>query len=178
MAKGGVVAEQQLTPEQQQVVGAEVQEPIILGSPPPVIKEEEKRTVPLPVAGRPVMPAGQALAQAEAQQVIYGVPIAKLGHYVGTDGDFVELVRWDVTPGFTGDLHEISLLSTNDANTRYRLVIGNVDQKLPTDRQTSTPLDFKWQRGVIPGGTSVFVQVRALAGVNITVDGVITGTER
>ena len=87
-------------------------------------------------------------------------------------------MRWDIPMGFTGDLHEISLLSDQDSKTRYRLVIGNIDQHLPTDRQTSTPLEMPWRRTVIPGGTSVYVEVVSPDGTTITVDGMITGSVR
>ena len=54
----------------------------------------------------------------------------------GGHRDWVELVRWDVPIGYTGDLHTISLLSNNDEKTRYRIFLANVDQGIPTDRQT------------------------------------------
>lgn len=174
----GSAAETQLSPEELQVVGAEEQVPSVPGAFPPVIEEAERRTAPPPVSARPSIPTGASLIEQQAQQVIYGVPIARVNRYTGTDTDWQPLVRWDITPEHTGDLHEISLLSTNDSKTRYRLVIGDVDQQLPTDRQTSTPVELRWRAGVIPGGKAVYVEVRSTDGTSITVDGLITGTER
>ncbi|MBA7685855.1 hypothetical protein ES703_94284 [subsurface metagenome] len=87
-------------------------------------------------------------------------------------------MRWDVPIGYTGDLHEISLLSSNDAKTRYRIFLANAKQDVPTDRQTTTPLTLKWDRSVLPGGYSIWVEVRSTDGTSIIVDATITGTVR
>jgi len=169
--------ERQLTPDEQQVVGSEVQEPRVLDTVLPRIAEPEKREPPPPVAPR-VLPPPEVIAEQEAAQVLFGIPILEINRYTGSDEDWQPLVRWDIPLGRTGDLHEISLLSDNDAVTRYRIVIGNIDQEIPTDRQTSTPLDLTWRRTVIAGGTSVYIEVLSNTGVAIIVDGMITGSER
>ena len=168
---------EQLSPEDLQVVGTEIQEPTLPGAPPFRIEQEEKREPPLPVAPRPA-PSAVEVEEQQVAQAIFGVPVLKVNRYSGANQDWQSLVRWDIPEGRTGDLHEISLLSDNDTVTRYRIVIGNVDQELPTDRATSTPLDLKWQRGVLPGGTSVHVEVLSQTGVTIQVDGMIAGTVR
>ncbi len=169
---------EQLTPGVEQVVRGEPQIPSRPPSPLVEVREDEKRTEPLPVSARPSLPSGEKLIQEQAQQVLYGIPIVRLNHYEGSDRDWVELVRWDIPEGYTGDLHEISLLSDLDSKTRYRLVIGNIDQNLPTDRKTNTPLDMPWRRTVLPGGTSVYVEVVSPDGTAIAVDGMITGSVR
>ena len=171
-----MVTARQLDPEEEQVVGPEVQEPRVLD--PIRIAQPEKRVVPLPVAERAPLPAPALIAEHEAAQLLFGVPILKTSRYAGGDRGWQPLVRWDIRQGRTGDLHEIALLSDNDSLTRYRIVIGNIDQNHPTDRQTSTPVSYTWHRGVIPGGTSVYVEVMSTDGTSINVDAAITGTER
>ena len=169
---------EQLTPGVEQVVRGEPQLPSRPPSPLVPVREDEKRTEPLPVSPRPALPSTEQIAAQQAQQSLYGIPVVKINRYSGNDTEWTELVRWDIPMGFTGDLHEISLLSDQDSKTRYRLVIGNIDQHLPTDRQTSTPLEMPWRRTVIPGGTSVYVEVVSPDGTTITVDGMITGSVR
>ena len=169
---------QQLVPEEEQIVGTEVQEPRVPGAPLPQIVQAERRMAPLPVPPRAPLPPAEEIAEAQAAQVLYGQPVLRLNRYSGNDQEWTELVRWDIPMGRTGDLHEISLLSDNDAKTRYAIVIGNVDQNIPTDRQTSTPAEWPWRRTVIPGGTSVYVSIRSTDGTSIIVDGSITGSVR
>jgi len=169
---------EQLTPGVEQIVSGEPQLPSRPLSPLVKVAEDEKRIEPLPVAPRPSLPSTEQIAAQQAQQSLYGIPVVKLNRYVGSDKEWTELVRWDIPVGFTGDLHEISLLSDNDSKTRYRIVIGNIDQNIPTDRQTNTPLEMPWRRTVIPGGTSVYVEVVTPDGTAIIVDGMITGSVR
>jgi len=174
----GTGAIEQLTPEVEQVVRSEPQLPSRPSSPLVTITEPGKREPPMPVSPRAPLPSAEQIAEQTAYQVIYGGPVLKVNRYTGTDQEFVELLRWDIPVGFTGDLHEISLVSSNDAKTRYRIFLGNVDQHVPTDRQTQTPLTLSWDRTVLPGGTSVWVEVRTTDGTAINVDGTITGTIR
>lgn len=168
----------QLAPDVEQVVGTEVQEPRVPDTVLPKIALPEKREIPGPTFPRPALPSAEEIAEQQAIQFIYGIPILKLNRYSGSDLDWVELVRWDIPEGRTGDLREISLLSDNDAATRYRIVLANIDQKIPTDKQTSTPIAFPWRHTVIPGGSSVYVEVLSITGAAINVDGSITGTVR
>lgn len=168
----------QLTPEDEQIVDGEPQLPSRPSSPLVDVEEPEKRVMPMPVSPRPPLPTAEEVAEQSAYQTIYGGPVLKENRYSGTDQDWVELVRWDVPLGYTGDLHTISLLSNNDEKTRYRVFLANVDQNLPTDRQTNTPQEHKWDRTVLPGGTAVWVEVRSTDGTSIIVDGSITGTVR
>jgi len=169
---------EQLTPGVEQVVSGEPQVPSRPPSPLVPVREAEKRTEPLPVSPRPALPSSEQIAAQQATQALYGIPVVKINRYSGTDQDWVELVRWDIPVGYTGDLHEISLLSNNDSKTRYRVVIGNIDQNIPTDRQTTTPLEMTWRRTVLPGGSSVYVEVVSPDGTAIVVDGMITGSVR
>jgi len=169
---------EQLTPGVEQITDGEPQLPSRPTSPLVKVTEDEKRSKPLPVAPRPPMPSGEQLIEQQAAQSLYGIPVVKVNRYSGNDQEWRELVRWDIPDGYTGDLHAISLLSDNDSATRYRVVIGNIDQDLPTDRQTSTPLEMPWRRTVIPGGTSVYVEVVSPAATAIVVDGMITGSLR
>jgi len=169
---------QQLVPGVEQIVDGEPQLPSRPSSPLVEIEQPEKRESPMPVAPRPPLPSTEQIAEQQAYQQLYGGPVLKLNRYSGTDQDWVELVRWDIPIGYTGDLHEISFVSSNDVKTRYRIFLVNVDQRIPTDRQTITPQTFKWDRTVLPGGYAVWVEVRSTDGTSITVDGSITGTVR
>lgn len=172
----------QLPPDIEQVVGAEGQ--TAQTGPPPVIGLPEKRIAPLPSKGviTTVTPtineAGEVIETAVGPVVIPEYPILKVNRYSGTAKEYQELVRWDIPAGYIGDLHEISLVSDNDSVTRYRVIIGNFDQQLPTDRATQTPVSFPWRKNTIPGGSTVYIAVLSTDGTSINVDGMISGTER
>ena len=138
----GTGAIEQLEPGVEQITDGEPQVPSRPTSPLIKVSEKEKRTEPLPVTPRPALPSAEQIATQVAEQSLYGIPVVRLNRYSGSDTEWRELVRWDIPEGFTGDLHEISLLSDQDSKTRYRVVIGNIDQQFPTDRQTSTPLEM------------------------------------
>ncbi|KKN00590.1 hypothetical protein LCGC14_1136310 [marine sediment metagenome] len=168
----------QLEPDAEQIVDGESQVASRPLSPLIEIARPDQRTTPLPVLARAALPTAETIAEQQAIQGLFGQPVVRVDRHVSTDEEWRTLVRWDVPVGLTGDLHQISLLSNLDANTRYRLFLANVDQDLPEDRQTSTPLTLDWRRTVVPGGTSVWIEVRSTDGTEITVDGVITGTVR
>lgn len=169
---------EQLVPIEEQIADGEPQIPTRPSSPLIPLEEKEKRIAPTPTAPRPPLGTPAQIAEQQAIQQIFGTPVLKWNQYIGGDKEWRELVRWDVPIGYTGDLHEIALQSNNDAKTRFRIVIANVDQDIPTDRTLSTPTSFKWDRGILPGGTSVFVEVMSTDGTSITVDGSITGSVR
>jgi len=171
--------EHQLGPEEEQVVGTEGQE---AREPPdtvlPRLEEPDKRVAPLPARPRAALPPPAQIQEEVARQTLSGWPILAINRYTGTDADWQMLVRWDIPEDYTGDLHEISLLSDDDANTRYRIYISDRIQDVPVDRQISTPVSMPWRGGVIPGPTSVTVEVRSVGSATINVDAFITGTER
>ncbi|KKK59641.1 hypothetical protein LCGC14_3032350 [marine sediment metagenome] len=170
--------DEQLTPDEQQVVGTEVQQDPVPGGLPQ-IEQDPKRIAPLPAIPRAPLPEIAAVAEVEARQLLFGQPVLRVNKYSGDSKDWQMLVRWDVPAESTGDLEEIALLSDNDSRTRYRVLIANVDQALPTDRDFTTPMNFKWAKNtVIPGGTSVTVEVQSPGELTINVDGTIVGTER
>ncbi len=167
----------QLPPEEQQVVGTEFQDPLVPGAGLPLIGELDKRGAPLPSLPRAPMPPTAEVQEAVVQQTIFGVPVLAIDRYSGTDPAWVMLVRWDIPEGYTGDLHELALVSNSDSKTRYRITLASRDQNLP-DKQIITPITLVWRRGVLPGGTSVSVEVRSTDGTTIAVEGHITGTVR
>ena len=169
---------QQLIPEVEQIVDGEPQLPTRPLSALVGIEEPEKRTIPMPVAPRPPLPTAEEVAEQQAYQLIYGGPVLRVNRFSGTDQDWVELIRWDIPIGFTGDLREISIVSSNDEKTRYRVFLANADQNIPTNQQTTTPQTWPWDRTVLPGGTSVWVEVRSTDGTAITVDATLTGIVR
>ncbi len=114
----------------------------------------------------------------EAEESLVGSPIFVIDRRAITDTDWEVLVRWDIPSGVTGDLGEISVMSDNDAKTRYRVTIAGEDQNVP-DREISTPVRIPWAGGnVLAGGSAVVVEVRSTDGTSVTVDALITGTER
>ncbi|GAJ12416.1 unnamed protein product, partial [marine sediment metagenome] len=108
----------QLVPEEEQIVRDEPQIPSRPSSPLIEIEPPEKRVVPMPVSPRPPLPTAAEVAAQQAYQTIYGGPVLKVNRYSGNTQDWVELLRWDVPLGYTGDMHTISLLSDNDEKTR------------------------------------------------------------
>ena len=168
--------ERQLSPEEEQVVGTEVQDPRVPGVLP-VLEETDPRIAPLPARPRAPLPTSVEIQEQVARQTLFGRPVLRIDRYTGSDADWAMLVRWDIPEDYTGDLHEISLLSDDDANTRFRIIIGGLDQDAP-DKQITTPVSLPFKGGVIPGGTAVTVEVRAVAGTTINVDAFISGTER
>lgn len=170
--------EHQLTPEELQIVDGEPQ--TLTQAPAPVIEiaESDKRMEPLPVS---VVPTAEAIIpsiQTTAGIFLVGQPVSRVNKYSGADLDWVELLRWDIPLGYLGDLHEVSLLSDNDAKTRYRVFLANIDQQWPTDRAQTTPLTQPWTDTKIPGGTSVYIQVRSTDGTSLNVEASLTATVR
>lgn len=171
-------AERQLTPEEEQLVGTEIQELRVPGILPR-IEEPDPRTAPLPSLPRAPLPSPEVRQEQLDRQALFGIPALRTDRYSGASQEFVMLVRWDIPDAFTGDLENIAVLSNNDAKTRLRIVINGVDQNLPTDKQITTPNDWSWNKTTaLPGGSSVTVEVRSTDGTTIAVDATITGTER
>lgn len=175
---------QQLVPDVEQVVGAEQQQPRQYDSAKqpvlPTLTEAEKRSTPGPSEPLIPVPADPiALEEEIARQTIFGVPILRMNRYTGHDKKFVDLLRWEVSYDRTGDLNEISVVSDDDSNTRYRIYIGGINQQIPEDRDLTSPFTARWDRTVLPPATEVALQVRTEDGTtDINVDAMIVGTER
>jgi hypothetical protein len=171
--------QKQLTPDETQIVDGESQVPTFPGAPLIEIAEPDKRIAPLPVTIAPSAAEEAGLTGEAAASILIGQPFMDLDRYNGHDATWQRLVSWDIPLGLVGDLHEISLLSNDDAHTRYRIFLADQNMNLPLDRATSTPLSLPWRDSKIPGGTSVWVEVMSSDGAtNIQVDGVISGTYR
>lgn len=173
---------QQFPPDEQQVVDGESQVRTLSPAPLVEIAEPEKRVAPSetgqypPEAGEFITEEGEGAPAAAPISVAF--PIVRWTRYVGTDKDFRELVAWDIPLGYVGDLHEISLVSDNDAKTRWKIMIGDTNMNLPVDRTLATPITMPWRDNKLPGPTSVRIEVFSTDGTSITVDGMITGTLR
>ena len=124
------------------------------------VKESEKRTLAV---------------EQDGEEQLFGTPVMRINRYSGKDKEWVELVRWDVPESHLGDLHSITLISDQIAKTRYRLVIGNLDQAVPMDRPAYSPLEMVWRRNQVPAKTSVYIQVMSLDGTEIAVNALLTG---
>lgn len=175
----GIASElKQLTPDEEQIVDGEPQ--TITQAPMPLIEvaEAEKRMEPLPVTAVPTAEAIIPAITLPTGVILAGQPVAQVNRYSGADTDWVELIRWDVPVGYMGDLHEFSLLSNNDAKTRYRVWLANVNQQWPSDRLTTTPLTLPFRNTKIPGGTSVYIEIRTTDGTSVIVEASLSGTVR
>jgi len=169
--------ERQLGPEEEQIVGTEGQEPRVTVLPR--LEEEERRAAPLPARPRAPLPPPAEIQEEIARQALSGWPVLAIDRYSGADVNWQMLVRWDIPPDYKGDLHEIALLSDDDAHTRYRIILAGREQSTPRDKQISTPVSLPWRGGVIPGPTAITVEVRSTdTATTINVDASITGTER
>jgi hypothetical protein len=173
---------QQFPPDLQQIVDGESQVATQAPSPLIELEEPEKRIAPSETGQYPPEPAeaigeeGEAAVAAAPVKIDF--PIVRWTRYAGADGDFRELLSWNIQEGYVGDLHEISLLSDNDAKTRFKLTIAGVDMQLPTDRTLATPITMPWRDTKLPGPASVLLEVKSTDGTTINVDGMITGTLR
>lgn len=181
-------ASRQWSPEQAQVVDGESQ---VSTLPPATIIElaEPDKRIPPSATGQYPGEATEVITEEaggvpvaegapEAAPVKIAFPALRWTRYAGTDQNFVELVSWTIPIGYTGDLHEISLQSDNDAKTRWRITIAGVNQAVPTDRTLATPITWPWRDTILPGPTQVMIEVMSTDGTSITVDASITGTLR
>lgn len=171
----------QLMPEEQQFVDGELQ--TITQSPMPTIPLEEppKKEAPLPAGVAyptgytPITEGGEG-GPTKGPTIPYTYPILSWNRYSGTETTWQELLRWDIPDGWIGDLHEISINSDDDDHTRWRIILANVDQNLPTDRATSTPWTGPWRDIKIPPGFTVRIDVMSTDGTAIVVVASITGS--
>lgn len=170
--------EQQVAPEELQLVDGEPQ--TITQAPMPLIEvtEPEKRVEPLPVTAVPTAEAVIPATTLSTGVILVGQPVAQVNRYSGAHTDWVELIRWDIPVGYIGDLHEFSLLSDNDTKTRYRVWLANINQEWPTDRLTTTPLTLPFRNTKIPGGTSVYIEILSTDGTSIIIEASLSGTVR
>lgn len=179
---------QQLTPEQDQLVDGETQVSTLPPAEVIPLAEPDKRIAPSPTGQYP----GESLetvaeaaggepteeAAAEAPPVKIGLPLLRWTRYVGTDQNFVQILTWDIPIGYTGDLHEFEAQSNNDAKTRWRITIGNVDQVVPQDRTLLSPINPHWRDTLLPGPSSVIIEALSVDGTELTIDAMIAGTLR
>jgi hypothetical protein len=176
---------QQVSPGEQQIVDGESQVRTLSPAPLIEIGQPEKRIPPSstgqypPEAGE-LAPeeAGEGGAEEVTEPVKVALPIPRWSRYQGADQDFRELISWSIPLGYVGDLHEIALVSDNDAKTRWRIVIAGTNMNIPTDRTLATPVDWPFRDTLLPGPTTVSVEVRSTDGTTITADGTISGTLR
>ena len=155
---------QQFGPGQEQAGPGQLQ--TVTSAPMPLIP------VGLPETRSPYLDLG-SLPVANLPSV--AVPAVVLNQYSGNDQTWQVLIEWDIPETVYGNLKEISLLSNNDAKTRYRMFLANINQNLPTDRPTSTPVSWPFPDNQIPGGTSVRIDCLSVDGTAIVVNGTLSG---
>lgn len=169
---------EQLTPDVEQIVDGESQRRTRPPADIITLEQPEKRTAPPPTTPRPPLPAEGIIAEEAAIQAIYGVPQLVWDRLAINSKEWRELIRWNVPVGFKGDLHSLGLQSDNDEKTRWRIVLGNLDQNVPADRQLDTPVSFPYDRVIIPGGSGCWVEVLSYDGTTIHVSAALSGTIR
>jgi hypothetical protein len=92
----------------------------------------------------------------------------------GPDTDYVTVVSWTVPDGKTGMLKEVSMITTNYANTLFRLTIAG--EKQFEDLLIPAPLTLPFPDNDLAAGSVVLLECRRTA-AGITVHGSITGKE-
>lgn len=117
---------------------------------------------------------------------IRGLPIARVGRYTGAATTWQTVVSWNVGRVWKkryGSLREISMVSNNFPNTRFRLRVepGEPIQEKITmfdelEIQAVLTLPFPDNRIPYAAETWIFLDARSI-GPLITVDGSITGSE-
>jgi hypothetical protein len=172
--------DRQLVPSDEQFVDGELQ--TITQEPAPLIRLEDLPKSEAPIAEGAAYPLGYPLpggipAEAGiAPAVPFTYPILRWNEYSGSDKTWQVLLNWDIPEGWVGDLHELALSSSDDTHTRYRIILANIDQNVPTDRPIATPWTGPWRNIRIPGGFTVRVDILSDDGTAIVVDGSLTGS--
>jgi hypothetical protein len=110
------------------------------------------------------------------QQLAEGVPISRVDRLVTNSLSYQEAVSWVVAVGREGDLHEISLFSSDFTKTQFRLTIAGVLQW--TDVVIGTSLSIPYRSNRLQAGDQVLLEARSTDGTLVTVDGSISGAER
>jgi hypothetical protein len=183
----GVVEElsgvsQQLPSVENQLTDGETQVPTIPPSEVIPLAQPDKRIPPSPTGRYPgeapeIITGGEETAP-PATPVKIALPIFRWTRYVGTDTNWVTILSWDIPEGYEGDLHEFSIETSSDSNTRWRITIGGIDQVVPTDRTLLTPVTPPFRDTILPGPTSVTIEAFSVDGTSITIDAMISGTLR
>ncbi len=112
-----------------------------------------------------------------ARAVVDGVPRANVGRLVTSDTiNYGTVVTMTVAAGNYGDLHEISMFTSDFTETQFRVTIAGVQQY--TDEVIGTSLSLPWRANKLTAGDVILVEARSVTGVSVTVDGSITLAER
>lgn len=155
-----------------------------LAAPPPVVVPAPPPPAPLEWA--PVTDRLDLVSSSWKDYLsrIRGMPVARVGRYTGTATTMQTVASWHVGILWKkkyGTLRELSMISNNFPNTRFRLRIElgePLEEKVyifdEIEMQAVLTLPFPENR--LPYGTWVYLDARSV-GPAITVDGSITGVE-
>ncbi len=105
-----------------------------------------------------------------------GAPVSRLDRLVTNSVLYQEVVSWVVAAGKEGDLHEVSMFSTDFTKTQFRLTIAGVQQW--TDVVVGTSLSIPFRANRLAASDQVLLEARSTDGTQVTVDGSISGAER
>jgi len=115
---------------------------------------------------------------------IKGLPIAAVNRYAGAATTWQTVTSWNVGHVWSkryGELREVSMVSNNFPNTRFRLRVELGDPirtkiTLFTELQLLAALTLPFPENELPYDTWVYLDCRSI-GPAIVVDGSITGSE-
>lgn len=106
-----------------------------------------------------------------------GTPINRVGRLSTSSNVYADVAIWTVAALFTGDLHEVSMISDDLPSTEFRLEINAVEQF--TDLLLQTALSIPWRGNRLVAGAVVRLQARSPDNATaIIADVSISGTER
>jgi len=141
---------------------------------------------PAPIGWTPVTDRLDLITEDFREYLSYvkGLPIARVGRYVGAAATWQTLVSWNVGRVWTkkyGMLRELSMTSNNFPNTQFRLRIElgpPTEAKVVIFENVTLPaaLTLPFPENHLPYNTWVYLDCRSI-GPAITVDGSITGSE-
>lgn len=97
------------------------------------------------------------------------------GRYSGNDQTYQVVKSWTVATGYTGELKEILVLSSEYTKTEVQIVIGAVTWAFDWLHQSAMPIIFEDLR--LAEGIAVTVSAKSTDGTAIIVDAIITAKE-
>lgn len=101
-------------------------------------------------------------------------PILLFNSYTGSDKSFQQLLAWGIPEGFTGRIFNLTLRSSNDAKTLWKVVLAGHDQKLPRDKPLVTPAELHYYGTRVAGPDAIVIEVTSVDGSPITASAILT----
>jgi hypothetical protein len=103
-------------------------------------------------------------------------PLLIANAYSGSDRSFQSLISWRVPERGHGHLYNLTLKSSLDAKTVWRLVLQGIDQKIPRDKIMTTPITLSWYGQPVTGDDALDLEVASRDGTAIDVQAILTAS--